>query len=89
MPPRRPNPRTVAPSIIARYLVRADRCTVSTRLLYGVVPLIGFALTAWLWTSLAPLTVLLGAAWIAVGLFRLLWHTRLFTRPVPSMHISG
>lgn len=75
-------------SVIATYLVRAKNRTATTWLLYGVVPAIGFLLTAWLWTSLAPLTVGLGVAWILVGVFRLLWHTRMFTRPVPRMHIT-
>ncbi|WP_284986715.1 APC family permease [Arthrobacter sp. fls2-241-R2A-172] len=32
-----------------------------------VLPLLGFASIAWLWTSLAWFTYLLGAAWLAVG----------------------
>ncbi|WP_260983337.1 APC family permease [Kocuria salsicia] len=75
-------------SVISTYLVRAERRTVSTYLLYGAVPTVGFALTAWLWTSLAPHTVLLGLGWVALGIIRLLWHTRMFTRPVPRMHLT-
>ncbi|SDX25130.1 Amino acid transporter [Arthrobacter sp. cf158] len=33
-----------------------------------VMPVLGFAFIAWLWTSLAWFTYLLGAAWLAVGL---------------------
>ncbi|WGM20206.1 APC family permease [Paenarthrobacter sp. OM7] len=32
-----------------------------------IMPLLGFAFIAWLWTSLAWFTYLLGAAWLAVG----------------------
>ena len=75
-------------SVIATYLVRAEHRTAATYLLYGVIPAVGFLLTAWLWTSLTPVAVVLGLVWIAIGVFRLLWHTRMFTRPVPRMHLS-
>lgn len=75
-------------SVIATYLVRAERRTISTYLLYGVIPAVGFLLTAWLWTSLTPVAVVLGLTWMVIGVSRLLWHTRMFSRPVPRMHLS-
>lgn len=41
-----------------------------------VLPVLGFASIAWLWTSLAWFTYLLGAAWLAVGLAILLVRRR-------------
>lgn len=32
-----------------------------------IMPIIGFASIAWLWTSLAPFTYVLGGAWLAIG----------------------
>lgn len=32
-----------------------------------IMPLIGFISIAWLWTSLAPFTYVLGASWLAIG----------------------
>ena len=75
-------------SVIATYLVHAERRTVATYLLYGAIPAGGFVLTAWLWTSLTPVAVILGLVWVAIGVSRLLWHTRMFSRPVPRMHLS-
>lgn len=75
-------------SVIATFLFRDGQRSARSIIRYGVVPLIGFLLTAWLWTSLTTGTVLLGLAWIALGFVQLLWHTRMFTRPVPRMHLE-
>lgn len=75
-------------SVIATYLVRDRQRSVRALLGYGLLPLIGFVLTAWLWTNLIGFTVLLGLGWIALGVLQLLWHTRGFTRPVPRMHLE-
>lgn len=74
-------------SVISIFIIRDKQRSFRAILSYGLVPLIGFLLTAWLWTSLTAHTVLLGLGWIALGLIQLLWHTRMFTRPVPQMHI--
>lgn len=76
-------------SVISTFLIRDRRRSVGAVICYGVIPLIGFFLTAWLWTSLTGNTVLLGLAWIAVGFIQLMWHTRMFTRPVPRMHLES
>lgn len=55
---------------------------------YGVAPIIGLALSIWLWTSLEPRTWVIGAIWFAVGLAILLAKTRFFTKPVPKMDLS-
>ncbi|GAA4348424.1 APC family permease [Microbacterium rhizosphaerae] len=53
-----------------------------------VLPLIGFALTVWLWTSLAPVTFAIGLAWLAAGFVILLIVTRFFRRPTPTLDLS-
>ena len=55
---------------------------------YGIAPIIGFALTIWLWTSLDPGTWVVGGIWFAVGLAILLAKTRFFSKPVPKMDLS-
>ena len=47
----------------------ADRANRAPRglLLYGLCPLIGFALTAWLWSSLSALALMVGLSWLALG----------------------
>ena len=52
-----------------------------------VLPLIGFALTVWLWTSLSPRTFVVGLIWLALGLVLLAVVTRGFRRPVPMLDL--
>ena len=53
-----------------------------------IFPLIGFALTIWLWTSLQPTTWIVGAIWVAVGVVIIAIVTGGFKRPVPKMDFS-
>jgi len=52
-----------------------------------VLPLIGFLLTAWLWTSLSGETLKFGLIWLAVGFAWLLVITRGFQRPTPVLEV--
>jgi putrescine importer len=53
-----------------------------------VLPIIGFLLTAWLWTSLSGLTLEVGLIWLAIGFIWLLFMTRGFQRPTPVLEIE-
>lgn len=55
---------------------------------YGLLPLVGFALIVWLWTSLSLLTLGIGLAWFAVGLAYLAFHTRGFSHKAPEVQFS-
>jgi putrescine importer len=75
-------------SVIKHYFVdlrERDGAAVINNL---VLPLIGLALTIWLWTSLAPLALIIGLSWLAVGFVWLLGVTRGFSRPTPVMDIK-
>lgn len=52
-----------------------------------VLPLVGFALTLWLWTSLSPRTFVVGLIWLALGVVLLAVVTRGFRRPVPMLDL--
>ncbi|NKX51205.1 Putrescine importer PuuP, partial [Arthrobacter deserti] len=52
------------------------------------VPLVGFALTIWLRTSLAPASFMGGLCWIAAGAHFLAWRTRGFTKAPPKLTFS-
>jgi putrescine importer len=52
-----------------------------------VLPLIGFGLTVWLWTSLSGRTFVVGLIWLALGLVLLGIVTRGFRRPVPMLDL--
>ena len=53
-----------------------------------VLPLIGFALTIWLWTSLEALTWLVGGIWFVLGVVIIAIVTKGFKKPVPMMDFS-
>ena len=53
-----------------------------------VLPLIGFGLTMWLWTSLSGLTFMIGGLWLVIGFIILLAVTRGLTRPTPKLDIA-
>ncbi|WP_066900526.1 APC family permease [Mycolicibacterium houstonense] len=53
-----------------------------------VLPLIGFLLTVWLWTSLSGVTLIIGLAWLAAGFVWLAGVTRGFQRPTPVLDLK-
>ncbi|BDZ54546.1 APC family permease [Agromyces marinus] len=52
-----------------------------------VLPLIGFGLTVWLWTSLSQRTFVVGLIWLALGVVLLAVVTRGFRRPTPMLDL--
>lgn len=75
-------------SVIKHYFVdrrERDGARVVTNL---VLPLTGFLLTVWLWTSLSGLTLLIGLCWLAVGFVWLAGVTRGFRRPTPVLDLK-
>ena len=70
------------------YFGERRRQGVRDTVVYLVLPGTGFLLTVWLWTSLAPFTLLIGLAWMAVGLAYLAWVTRGFRRPGPTLNMT-
>lgn len=79
-------------SVIRTYLFpkggRTRPATLWELVRYGLFPLIGFGLTIWLWTSLEPVTWLVGLVWIAVGIGVIALVTKGFRKPVPKMDFS-
>ncbi len=53
-----------------------------------IAPIIGFALTIWLWTSLEASTWLVGAIWVALGVVIIAIVTKGFRKPVPKLDFS-
>lgn len=74
-------------TVIKHYFFGERRRGGAATLNYLVLPVIGFILTAWLWTSLAPRTLLIGAIWLAVGFVYLLVITRGFSRKTPMLDL--
>jgi hypothetical protein len=73
-------------SVIKHFFV--DRRERSRALLNLVLPGIGFLLTAWLWTSLSGVTLVVGLTWLGVGIVWLATVTRGFRRPTPVLDMK-
>jgi len=77
-------------SVVKDLFFRKDReRTAGGILLHLVCPLIAFALTVWLWTSLEPSTWLVGGIWLVIGVAIAAIVTRGFRKPVPKLDFSG
>jgi amino acid transporter len=75
-------------SVIKHYFIDLGERSGVALLRHLILPLIGFTLTVWLWTSLSGLTLVVGLCWLGIGLLWLLWMTRGFRRPTPVMDIE-
>ncbi|MDP4570880.1 APC family permease [Pseudomonas sp. LPH60] len=75
-------------AVIKSHLGQGHPRTGARLLQYGLLPLIGFGLIVWLWTSLSALTLGIGLAWFALGLAYLGVHTRGFRQPAPTVQFS-
>lgn len=75
-------------SVVKHYYVdRKERAGIQV-LRNLVLPLIGFALTVWLWTSLSVETFIVGLSWLAIGVVLLAIVTRGFRRPTPMLDLK-
>ena len=72
-------------SVIKHYFIDKGEKNVVNNL---VLPLIGFGLTVWLWTSLPGLALKVGLIWLAIGFVWLLIVTRGFQRPTPVLDMQ-
>lgn len=79
-------------SVIRTYIFprggRKTALTFRSVVAHLIAPLIGFALTIWLWTSLQATTWIVGAIWIVIGVGIIAIVTRGFRLPVPKMDFS-
>lgn len=72
-------------SVIKHYVIDEGGRTAVDLVRYAVIPLIGFGLTIWLWTSLSGEAFRIGLIWLAVGVVYLAFLTRGFRRPAPTL----
>lgn len=72
-------------SVLKHYFIDEGEKNVLNNL---VLPLIGFALTVWLWTSLSGDALKIGLIWLAIGFVWLLGVTRGFQRPTPVLDMA-
>ncbi|TDQ02639.1 MULTISPECIES: APC family permease [unclassified Leifsonia] len=75
-------------AVIKHYLIDQHERGTRAVLAHLVAPLIGFALTVWLWTSLSLTTIIAGGIWVLIGVVLLAILTSGFRRKPPAMDFS-
>lgn len=55
---------------------------------YGLLPIAGFAMTVWLWSTLSGATFVFGLTWMAIGFLYLAYSTRFFRVRPPVIDFS-
>ena len=55
---------------------------------YGILPILGFAMTLWLWSTLSGATFIFGLTWMAVGFAYLVYSTRFFRISPPVIDFT-
>lgn len=76
-------------SVVRHYFMKQKERQGSANLInHLIVPLIGFALVIWLWTSLSSRTLIVGLIWLTIGFVYLLIITRGFRRPTPMLELK-
>src|SRR4051794_1879517 len=75
-------------SVIKHFVIDQRRRSGIDLARFLLVSLVGFALTIWLWTSLAPTSFIVGLSWMAVGVLFLAWRTKGFTKAPPKLSFS-
>ncbi|MFJ4067264.1 APC family permease [Pseudomonas sp. NPDC089996] len=75
-------------AVVKHYLVDQQLRGMRNRLLYGVIPALGFLSTIWLWTSLSSMSFTIGLSWMGVGFICLLGLTRAFRVKLPELQMA-
>ncbi len=73
-------------SVIKTFVFDQGRQSGRDLLLFGLIPLVGFGFTIYLWTKLTSLTFEIGLSWLAAGLILLAILTRGFRKSPPAMY---
>ncbi|QRR04971.1 APC family permease [Burkholderia sp. MS455] len=74
--------------VMRSYLCRPEHRHAAGWIAFGAMPAIGFAMNVWLWSGLSRQTFYVGIGWLALGLCQLVWLTRGFTRPAPTLSMN-
>ncbi|MCE1179359.1 MAG: APC family permease [Micrococcales bacterium] len=75
-------------TVIKHYFIDQHRRQGADMVRYLVMPLIGIALTVWLWTSLSGTALKVGLGWLAIGTVWLAFITRGFRQAPPEVEFD-
>ncbi|MCM3695113.1 APC family permease [Microbacterium oleivorans] len=75
-------------AVVKHFLIDQRRRGAAAVLRFGVLPGLGFILTAWLWFSLSAMALTVGLIWVGLGLVWLAVLTRGFRRRPPEVEFE-
>lgn len=77
-------------AVISRFLLKNDEpISLQKKIInYGICPMIGLAVTVWIFVNLDANAHLIGAIWLLVGCLYLASVTKLFKNPVPQLELN-
>ena len=76
-------------SVIKHFFIDKKRRAGFDLVRFLVLPLIGFALSVWLWTSLDANAMTVGLIWLGLGALYLVWLTRGFRQAPPELELNN
>lgn len=75
-------------AVIFHFYIRHQQRSGKGIILYLLLPLVGALFTGVFWMNLGATALILGGCWFLVGLGYLLYLTKLFRQPPPSLHFE-
>ncbi|WP_058913768.1 APC family permease [Entomohabitans teleogrylli] len=72
-------------SVVKHFLINEKRRGGAALFKYGLLPIIGFLLSVWLWSHLEPDALKVGMTWLVIGFIYLLWLTKGLRQAPPSV----
>ncbi|MBC9953799.1 APC family permease [Leucobacter sp. cx-42] len=75
-------------SVIKHYLIDRKEVSVGSIFRHGLIPALGFVVTAFLWTQLSGPAFIVGFVWLGAGLVYLAISTRFFTKKPVEVDFS-
>lgn len=72
-------------SVVKHFLINEKRRGTGAMIKYGLLPIIGFVMSVWLWTNLERDAMIVGLVWLAIGFAYLLYLTNFLRKQPPSV----
>lgn len=72
-------------SVVKHFLINEGRRGTSAMIKYGLLPIIGFVMSVWLWINLERDAMIVGLVWLAIGFGYLLYLTNGLRKSPPSV----
>ncbi len=73
-------------SVIKHFIINEKHRGAAVMFKYGLLPMMGFMMSVWLWAHLEPRALEVGLLWLLAGFIYLLWLTRGWRKSPPSVH---